>query len=69
MKNKSMLAILSLSFILLGCGIRHAEVYIERHPTVVVEEPATEVVIINGCPVRRVIVAPRRPIVIRHRHH
>jgi len=60
MKIKSIFLILCLASILSGCEIRHAAVY--------VEEPATEVVIIEGRPVRRIIVAPR-PIVIRRHHH
>ena len=69
MKIKFAFIILSLSFILFGCETRHAAVYIERSP-VVIEEPATEVVIVNSCPTRRVIV--RRSPIIRHeirRHH
>jgi len=68
MKIKSIFLILCLASILSGCEIRHAAVYVERRPAVIVTEPVTEVVIIEGRPVRRIIVAPR-PIVIRRHHH
>lgn len=70
MKIKLSFIILSLSLILFGCEIRRATVYVEHRPAVIVAEPVTEVVIIEGRPVHRFIVAPR-PI-IRHeirRHH
>jgi hypothetical protein len=70
MKIKS-LVVLGFVFILSGCvGVieRPAAVYVERRPAVIVTEPVTEVVIIEGRPVRRIIVAPH-PIVIRRHHH
>jgi len=66
MKNKLTLIILITS-VLFGCEIRPG-IYVEPRPVVVVhEEPPTEVVIIQGHPVRRVIVAPRPIIIHRHR--
>lgn len=53
--------------ILLGCEIRHAAVYVEPRQAIIIAEPVTEVVIIEGRPVRRVVVVPR-PIIV-HRHH
>lgn len=73
MKIKAPLIILGFTLVLSGCvGIveRPAAVYVEPRPVVIVhEEPPTEIVIIQGRPVRRVIVAPRPVIIHRHRHH
>lgn len=60
--------IVGLMFVLTGCEVRHAAVYVEPRPTVIVAEPPREVVIIEGRPVRRVIVAPR-PVIVRNRRH
>lgn len=71
MKIKSLI-VLGFALILSGCvGVveRPAAVYVERRPAVIVAEPVTEIIIINGRPARRVIVAPRPVVRHRHRHH
>lgn len=60
MKVTKYFVILIFASILFGCEIRPAgAVYVEPHRTVIVEEPAYEVVIVRGVPVRRVVVVPR----------